>query len=146
MGAALTYARRYALFTLVGIFRRGRSDLISSMHPNLPVLINAQDYAVHAVSVPASKEERVNSVEDGNTDQRGTKESHLSLPISRRKAIGTRQPSRINFQIPSKNSVYSVKIATELVEIASSKRQPDSSRNKIAWQACGHPSVQVGGR
>jgi hypothetical protein len=71
------------------------------------VLINARDYAVHAVSVPAIKKERVNSVEDGNTNERGTEKSHLSLPISGRKAIGTRQLSGINFQIPSKSSVYS---------------------------------------
>jgi hypothetical protein len=60
------------------------------------------------VSVLAIEEERVNSVEDGKTNQRGAKKFHLSLPVRGRKAIGTRQLYRNKIPIPSKYSVHSL--------------------------------------
>jgi hypothetical protein len=38
--------------------------------------MNVRYHAVYAISVPAIKKERVNSVENGDTNQRGTKKSH----------------------------------------------------------------------
>jgi hypothetical protein len=112
----------------------------------LPVLINVRHHAIHAVSVPAIKKERVNSVEDGNTNERGTEKSHLSLPICERKAIDTRQLSGINFQIPSKNSVHSFQNCHGVGRNGVGQpRRPNSSQNKIARQAYAHPSGQVGG-
>ncbi|HTC03700.1 MAG TPA: hypothetical protein VK749_09890 [Xanthobacteraceae bacterium] len=60
------------------------------------------------MSVLAIEEERVNSVEDGKTNQRGAKKFHLSLPVRGRKAIGTRQLYRNKIPIPSKYSVHSL--------------------------------------
>jgi hypothetical protein len=99
------------------------------------VLINGRDCAVHAVSVPAIKKERVNSVEDGNTNERGAKKSHLSLPISGRKAIGTRQLSRIDFQNPSKSSIYSFQNYHGVGRNCIEQAQAGFVANKIARQA-----------
>jgi hypothetical protein len=46
------------------------------------MLADIRNCAFYALSVPAIKEERVNSVEDGNTNQCGAQESHV-IPQSR---------------------------------------------------------------
>jgi hypothetical protein len=66
----------------------------------LPMPINVPYRAVYAVSISAIKKERVNSVEDGDTDQRGAKESHLSRPNLREKGDVRMPASPMRFYYP----------------------------------------------
>jgi hypothetical protein len=52
MGAALTYARRYALFTLVGI--AGEDD-VDATHLNAPI-----PTAISGLGQPSTKKEKMN--------------------------------------------------------------------------------------
>jgi ERF superfamily protein len=104
MGAALTYARRYALFTLVGI--AGEDDL------DAPDLISA--------TTPASKAEQPSGNKNGhfNGGQRSTHSTQQFSGDRRRKALSN--PPQSTLEPPASASLRD-QLMAELTEITSAE-------------------------
>jgi hypothetical protein len=114
MGAALTYARRYALFTLVGI--AGEDDL------------DAPDLSGHGRTVAANAEDEKPAVADRSL-LNGQSPEFTVATIARRKAPALRTPAPVLATEPS--AQLRDQLLAELAEIASTDAMTDWAHRRL---------------
>jgi ERF superfamily protein len=155
MGAALTYARRYALFTLVGI--AGEDDLDA---PNLcdgaPSLLPS---AVDCSFEPKDNQSLGSQQKPGNDNGRGGKKGDIPLTLDPEQSAALREKLLIEVgnitsadlaaawareALTAKNSLTATD--AKLVEDAFERRLPELPSSEAATPSNDDPSVpQVGG-